>query len=760
MDSKKYIINNALLMQDWDYVRNGEGGFDPNQLTEGSNKKVWWVCSACQHKWQAQIQKRAVRGQGCPICGREKQRKKQLESLQQKLTSEGSLFDKYPQLEIEWDYSKNAATGLDPAFLASGSNKKAWWKCSLCGNEWETQVIKRTARGQGCPTCARQKQNEQQAERIKERIRTEGSFGDKYPELLDEWDYEKNQNTPYDYLAYSQEQVFWTCSKCGYQWKSSISSRSAGHGCRQCGRQEGNKTLVRNLIAVKGSLADNNPDLATEWHPTKNGEMTPQTVMSNSKISAWWKCKVCGYEWEASIAGRNTGGGCHRCLAKQQRISLSTPIIGVNDLASQRPDLAAEWHPTKNGNLTPRDVTRSANKKAWWLGTCGHEWEAVIGSRHLGRGCPVCVREFKISYPEKAIFFYLKKYLSEYVVLENYKPSWLHGKEIDIYIEKLRLGIEYDGVAWHKDPTPDNDKDAVCALHGVNLLRIREKGAPPLNSTNIFWVKNCSESEEELTSAILYVFDYIRQNHNIECDIEIDIDANRIAIYSLLEMQKKANSVATLFPDVATEWHPTKNGHISPEYVSAHTHKEFWWICPNGHEYSMVVKHKTEDGCKCPICSNHRLLRGYNDLLTKRPDIAAEWHPTLNGELTPSDVMEFSNKRVWWICSNGHAYKYLISHKTRKICKCPICTNRQLCVGINDLCTVNPSIAQEWNIDRNEGLQPTEFTPISGKRVWWKCSVCDHEWSIKISDRFVLGHGCPKCAGNKRWDTRKRSEEQ
>ena len=110
MDSKKYIINNALLMQDWDYVRNSEDGFNPNQLTEGSNKKVWWVCSACQHKWQAQIQKRAVRGQGCPICGREKQRKKQLESLQQKLTSEGSLFDKYPQLEIEWDYSKNAAT--------------------------------------------------------------------------------------------------------------------------------------------------------------------------------------------------------------------------------------------------------------------------------------------------------------------------------------------------------------------------------------------------------------------------------------------------------------------------------------------------------------------------------------------------------------------------------------------------------------------------------------------------------------------------
>ena len=101
----------------------------------------------------------------------------------------------------DWDFIKNSSTGLDPYQLTNGSNKRAWWRCAVCGNEWETQIIKRAVRGQGCPTCARQKQNEQQAERIKERIRTEGSFGDKYPELLDEWDYEKNQNTPYDYLA-------------------------------------------------------------------------------------------------------------------------------------------------------------------------------------------------------------------------------------------------------------------------------------------------------------------------------------------------------------------------------------------------------------------------------------------------------------------------------------------------------------------------------------------------------------------------------
>ena len=752
MAEKKYLSDNALLMAEWDYWKNTANGLDPVHLVEGSNKRAWWKCNTCQHEWEAQIQKRAIRGQGCPICGRKKQAQIQAKN---RVADGCSLAEKYPELMSEWDYAKNDLAELNPLYLASGSNKKAWWKCSTCGNEWEAQICKRTVRGQGCSICGRQKQQQTQRDKIQERARQEGSFGDKYPELAKEWDYEKNDKTPFDYLLHSNISVFWICSKCGYKWKSTIAGRTSGHGCKKCGQEDAKKTLLANLIAQYGSLADNNPVLAEEWHPTKNDTLTPNDVMQNSNRKVWWLCKQCGYEWKSDISARNLGHGCHRCQAEKQRLSQSKPIIGVNDLASQCPDLAMEWHPIKNDTLTPQDVAKSSNRKVWWLGKCGHEWESVVGSRYLGRGCPVCVREFKISYPEKALFFYAKKYLSDYHVIENYKPNWLHGKEIDIYITELRLGIEYDGVAWHRDTKADNEKDAICQLHGVDLLRIREKGAPELNSTNIFWVNKCNDNESALIAAIQYVFQYLKIHHRIDGDVAIDLDADRIEIYSLLELQKKENSIATLFPDVAKQWHPTKNGYITPEFVSAHTHKDFWWICSLGHEYLMTVKHKTEQGAQCPICSNHRVLPGFNDLQTKRPDIAAEWHPTKNGSLTPSDVMEFSNKKVWWICSQGHSYQYLISHRTTKLCRCPICTNRQLCVGVNDLCTVNPTMASEWNYQKNGNLQPTQFTPISGKRVSWKCSVCGHEWDIKISDRFILGHGCQKCAGKKRHETRK-----
>lgn len=111
---------------------------------------------------------------------------------------------------------------------------------------------------------------------------------------------------------------------------------------------------------------------------------------------------------------------------------------------------------------------------------------------------------------------------------------------------------------------------------------------------------------------------------------------------------------------------------------------------------------------------------------------------------------------VWWLCPKGHSYYYSISHRTCSGRTCPICSNRQLLLGYNDLVTVNKEIAKEWDYEKNKGMKPEDFTPISGTRVWWKCSKCGYEWNIKISNRYIKGNGCPKCAGNKRWETRKK----
>ena len=128
-------------------------------------------------------------------------------------------------------------------------------------------------------------------------------------------------------------------------------------------------------LAVKG------PELANEWHPTKNGKLTPCDVTSGSQKRVWWLCKR-GHEWEARIRNRARGDGCPYCSGRL--------ASAENNFAAKNPELANEWHPTKNGKLTPCDVTSDSHKRVWWVCERGHEWEARIGNRARGRGCPYC----------------------------------------------------------------------------------------------------------------------------------------------------------------------------------------------------------------------------------------------------------------------------------------------------------------------------------------------------------------------------------
>ena len=110
-------------------------------------------------------------------------------------------------------------------------------------------------------------------------------------------------------------------------------------------------------------------------------------------------------------------------------------------------------------------------------------------------------------------------------------------------------------------------------------------------------------------------------------------------------------SLSQVRPDLLNEWHPTKNGELAPDLVKAHSGKKAWWICPHGHEYGSVVQNRVK-GVGCPYCAGKRVLKGYNDLLTLRPEIAAEWNYEKNGDLKPDQVTAKSEKRVWWRCSN------------------------------------------------------------------------------------------------------------
>ena len=535
--------------------------------------------------------------------------------------------------------------------------------------------------------------------------------------LMAEWNWEKNTNTdPKQLTVGSHKKVWWKCSQ-GHEWLAEVYSRNSGNGCPYC--------VGKRVLRGYNDLLTINPSLAKEWDYEKNEGLTPGDVTPNSSKKAWWKCSK-GHEWQVSINNRSNGNGCPYCAGQKV-------IVGENDLQTINPSLAKEWNYKKNDGLTPRDVTPNSGQKTWWKCSKGHEWRATINDRSRGRGCPVCNSERHTSFPEYAIVYYLKKYGLE--VIHSYREK---GYELDIYIPSKKIAIEYDGFLWHKNKMKQElEKNHKCAKDGIKLYRIREE-LPPLNDCSIDYV--VQRNREDLSKTLKLLLSEIT-----ETTVDVDLKKDNIAIENLREYTEKEISLLFFNPERAKEWNFERNGDLMPEHFAANSNKKVWWKCSQGHEWQATISDRNR-GNGCPYCAGQKVIIGENDLQTINPSLVKEWNYEKNDGLTPADVMSNSAKKVWWKCSKGHEWQAGIADRNRGR-GCPYCSGRYPIKGENDLQTVNPTLAQEWNYEKNSGLTPMDVLPNSNKKIWWKCSK-GHEWQAGIADRN-RGRGCPYCAGKK-----------
>lgn len=262
----------------------------------------------------------------------------------------------------EWDAERNAP--LTAQAVTYGSHTPAWWRCEK-GHRWQAAVRSRAA-GRGCPVCTGRKL-----------LAGENDLASQYPELAEQWDFTRNGAlTPQDVLAGTEKKVWWVCER-GHSWLAAVYVRAqARSSCPYCAGKQ--------VLAGFNDLASQAPALAAQWDGARNGSLTPQQVAPKSNRKAWWLCEM-GHSYQAAISSRANGSGCPYCTNKKV-------LAGFNDLATVEPRIAAEWHPTLNGTLTPQMVTTGSRKKVWWQGRCGHVWCAVVFSR-AGKqhcGCPVC----------------------------------------------------------------------------------------------------------------------------------------------------------------------------------------------------------------------------------------------------------------------------------------------------------------------------------------------------------------------------------
>ena len=527
----------------------------------------------------------------------------------------------------EWHPTKNG--GLKPSDVTAGSHMKVWWLLPYDDTntgkhfdfEWEATISNRIL-GRGCPYISGQKV-----------LKGYNDLETKYPDIAKEWHPTKNGSLkPSDIVAGSGKKVWWLLSyndketekHFDFEWEAIIKDRVKGSGCPYlCGKQ-----------VYKGfnDLESQYPDIAKEWHPTKNGGLKPSDVTIGSIKKVWWMLpyddvktgKHFDFEWESTIGNRVQGNGCPYICGKGV-------WKGFNDLESQYPDIAREWHPTKNGDLKPSDVIAGSEKKVWWyfpyddINTGRHfdfEWEARIADRIKGMGCPyICTANAKVYKGFNDLETLYPQIASEWHPAKNgkLKPS-------DVTVssgKKVWWLLPYDDIKSGKHY--DFEWESIIAN------RVKGSGCPYLCGKQVY---------------------------------------------------KGFNDLETLYPQIAREWHPTKNGKLKPSNVTVSSGEKVWWLLPYDDiksgkhfdfEWESIIASRVK-GSGCPYLCGKQVYKGFNDLETLYPQIAREWHPTKNGDIKPSDVTIGSEKKIWWQCEYKHEWKAIIANRVHLERGCTYCS--------------------------------------------------------------------------------------
>jgi len=362
-----------------------------------------------------------------------------------------------------------------------------------------------------------------------------------------------------------------------------------------------------------------NPKMASEWHPTKNECLSANEVTINHAKKVWWKCEKSQceheHEWFTSVNSRTSqASGCPYCVGNQ------AAFCPCDSIATTNPGLAAQLHPDEA--IPATELVAYSEKKVLWKcpnSECKHEhvWTSTVHNRSAGNGCPFC------SNPPKQV--------CECNSFGTLNPV------------KAKQWSEKNGDLSPFDFTP--------------------------HSNEKFWWKCANGPDHEWKGPIS---DRTRKDQHGGCPF-CSTPVKRVSI---------TNCLATMNPDAAQLWHPSKNLDLTPRDVLSGSSKKVWWKCPDGpdHEwrapiervsgniskYDLPFLYEQREPTGCPFCSGHQVSET-NRLDILYPKLAEEWHPVKNGTKKPGDFTRASNKKVWWKCSKcDREWNAVIGNRTGK----------------------------------------------------------------------------------------------
>ncbi len=711
----------------WDYKKNSHS---PRLYTYGMEDVVHWICPDNQgHTWEQRICDFLRRQTDCPFCARKS------------IPTTRSLASKYPKIAAEWHPTKNGHVSAYSALALSPSS--VWWQCRKRKSHIFCAPIKsRTAGGLECPFCAarsvpvsktfarvskeeaaywneeknhgllpqdvsfdsplvvcfdcpdnRGDENPHVIRASISRVSRDGlscpscikeknnhpDLATAFPDIAATWHSEKNENLkPWNVKAKSSMLVWWKCPVAAdHEWRSCVIDRVRADGnCPFCSGRKVSSTT---------SFAASYPDLLAQWHSKKNRAVDPYEIPPSYMGSVYWQCQSNNeHIWLASVSRRvHLKSGCPKCanwsppFSDKRTGSHSVPK--EKSLAFLYPEVAERWHPIKNGDVTPKDVSAGSHRKAFFQCKIfpDHFWEARIA--HLATNCPKCLaftcskeESLKAQFPEIARQWHPTKNLPikpDMVYAKSTKTFYWVCKKIKAHewettVESRTNGSSGCPICSNRIIQKEN---SLAALHPSVALQwhptkngdLRPDSVAPNSGKRVWW--KCKKGPDHEWEAAIH--NRVTNASGCPCCI-----GRKFSI---------TTTIAYTHPKIAQQWYQQKNGNVRTDQVKFSDPRTFYFRCNiySDHVFQSKLLARVKAQNDCPICVRNGILPG-RTLQDVYPEIAAQWHPTRNGNLTASDVSAHSGRLVYWRCDQNprHVWQAKIGSRTGKWkTGCPKC---------------------------------------------------------------------------------------
>ena len=352
-------------------------------------------------------------------------------------------------------------------------------------------------------------------------------------------------------------------------------------------------------------MRETHPDLAKDFHPDRNGNLSPDSLVAGTGKRLWWRCQHCSNEWKDTGNNRVRGRDCSYCSNGRLHSD------GRNSLAALKPEIARELHPEKNEEINPWKISLGSNKYANWVCyECENEWRSPIIKRGIrGDGCSYCSRGKLHSDGRNSLANSRLMKDFNFEKNEGINPSNLTirtNKSVDWKCRDC-------GHEWNTSPRNRYNRGKFSGCGVCNAGRIHSDGM---------------------------------------------------------------NSLSNLYPDIFAELHPLRNKNRNLENITVGSSDRVWWKCDKCHnEWKSPIRARAMDNDGCGYCNAGRLHSDKrNSLLSKRPDLSEEFDLKLNYPLTPDDITYASSTYVHWRCNTcSHNWKQSPKTRVRMQTNCPIC---------------------------------------------------------------------------------------